>query len=259
MESGPEIAVEPIPAFNDNYLWLIVRGSSAAVVDPGDPAPVLRRLQAKRLTLSDILVTHHHGDHVGGVAELARATGARVYGPREESIPARDIALGDGDRIGVLGLELDVIHVPGHTLGHIAYYAPAIKALFCGDTLFGAGCGRLFEGTAEQMAASLARLAALPADTRVYCAHEYTLSNLRFALAVEPDNAALHERQRACLQLRERGVPTLPSTIAEELATNPFLRCELPAVRRAAEARAGEPLASATRVFAQLRQWKSTF
>ncbi len=259
MAPDPEYAVEPIPAFDDNYLWLLARGSLAAVVDPGDAEPVLQRLARRNLDLQAILVTHHHGDHVGGVAALAHATGARVYGPRGEQIPARDVALGGGDRIEVLGAAFEVLDVPGHTLGHIAYHAPALRALFCGDTLFAAGCGRLFEGTAGQMTASLAKLAALPADTRVYCAHEYTLSNLRFALAVEADNEALRERQRSCVALRERGEPTLPSTIAEELATNPFLRCDAPAVRRVAEARAGQPLPTTEAVFAVIRQWKNVF
>jgi hydroxyacylglutathione hydrolase len=259
MQSDPDFVVEPIPAFNDNYLWLLVRGAHAAVVDPGDAEPVLRRLHSRNLGLQAILVTHHHGDHVGGVEVLARATGARVYGPRGESIPARDVALAGGDRIDVLGVTFEVIEVPGHTLGHIAYHAPAKRLLFCGDTLFAAGCGRLFEGTAEQMTDSLGRLAALPADTRVYCAHEYTLSNLRFAIAVEPDNDALRRRQQDCIALRERGVPTVPSTIAEERATNPFLRCEVPAVRRVAEARATAPLPTTAAVFAVLREWKNTF
>lgn len=254
-----EIAVEPIPAFTDNYIWLLTRGAKATVVDPGDAAPVMQRLLQRHLTLTDILVTHHHADHVGGVAPLAQATGARVIGPRNEAIPARDVALGDGDRIDVLGMTIDVLDVPGHTRGHIAYYLPALRWLFCGDTLFAAGCGRLFEGTAEQMTASLARLAALPADTRVYCAHEYTLSNLRFALAVEPDNTALRDRQHACLDLRDRGMPTVPSTIGEERATNPFLRCDVTGVRRAAESRAAMPLDRPVKVFAVLRQWKNAF
>jgi len=254
-----EFAVEPIPAFTDNYLWLLVRGAEAAVVDPGDATPVLQRLARRNLRLRAILVTHHHGDHVGGVAELAQATGARVYGPRDEAIAAREVALAGGERIDVLGAAFDVLAVPGHTLGHIAYHAPSLRTLFCGDTLFAAGCGRLFEGTAGQMNASLARLAGLPADTRVYCAHEYTLANLRFALAVEPGSEPLRQRQLACVALRERGEPTVPSTIAEELATNPFLRCEVPAVRRAAEARAGRPLPAPAAVFAVLREWKNTF
>jgi len=259
MAPDPALVVEPIPAFNDNYLWLLARGETAAVVDPGDAEPVLQRLQQSALTLEAILVTHHHGDHVGGVAALARATGARVYGPRDEPIPARDVALSGGDRIEVLGVAFDVLDVAGHTRGHVAYYAPVQRWLFCGDTLFAAGCGRLFEGTAEQMSASLARLAALPADTQVYCAHEYTLSNLRFALAVEPDNVALHRRQHDCMALRQRGAPTLPSTIGEERATNPFLRCAVPAVRRAAEVRADRSLPTATEVFAELRAWKNVF
>ena len=259
MAPDPEVAVEPIPAFNDNYLWLLVHGPDAAVVDPGDAGPVLQRLRQRNLGLRAILVTHHHGDHVGGVAALAAATGARVFGPRSEPIPAREVALAGGERIDVLGAQFDVLAVPGHTLGHVAYHAPALRMLFCGDTLFAAGCGRLFEGTAAQMATSLAALAALPADTRVFCAHEYTLSNLRFALAVEPGNEALRERHRACAALRERGEPTVPSTIADELATNPFLRCDVAAVRRAAEARAGRPLPATEAVFAALREWKNAF
>jgi len=254
-----DYSIEPIPAFADNYFWLIARGGDAAVVDPGDAQPVLQRLQQRMLRLTDILVTHHHGDHVGGVTALVQASGARVWGPRRETIPSRVVALADGERIEVLSMEFEIIDVPGHTLGHIAYHAPQRQWLFCGDTLFGAGCGRLFEGTAEQMTTSLGRLAALPDATEVFCAHEYTLSNLRFALAVEPDNRALLERQRACAALRQRGLPTLPSTIAEERATNPFLRCDVPAVQRAAAARAGSEPATSTEVFAVLRQWKNAF
>jgi len=254
-----DLIVEPIPAFNDNYIWLLVRGSEAAVVDPGDADPVLQRLRQRGLNLTAILVTHHHGDHVGGVEELAQTSGARVYGPRAEPIPACDVPLAGGDRLEVLGTTFEVLDVPGHTRGHIAYHAPAQRWLFCGDTLFAGGCGRLFEGTAGQMTESLARLACLPAETRVYCAHEYTLSNLRFALAVEPDNSALRARQQACIARRERDEPTVPSTIGEERATNPFLRCDMPAVRRLAQERAGAPLATTAEVFAVLRQWKNTF
>jgi len=259
MTVDADFTIEPIAAFEDNYLWLLARGEQAAIVDPGDAAPVLRRLRSRGMELVAILVTHHHGDHVGGVAALAQATGARVYGPRGEDIPARDVALDDGDRIEVLGATMHVLAVPGHTRGHIAYYAPQLRALFCGDTLFAAGCGRLFEGTPEQMTASLRRLAALPADTRVYCAHEYTAANLRFALTVEPGNAALQRRSLACAALRERGEPTVPSTICEELATNPFLRCDEPEVRRAAQARAGRALPDTAAVFAALREWKNAF
>lgn len=259
MQVSESYAIEPIPAFNDNYFWLLRHGADAAVVDPGAAEPVLDRLRADGLQLAFILVTHHHADHVGGVAALASATGARVYGPRGEAIPARDVALGEGEQIEVLGLTLRILDVPGHTRGHIAYHAPQLAALFCGDTLFAAGCGRLFEGTAEQMTASLGKLARLPADTRVYCAHEYTLANLRFALAVEPDNPALQARQQACRALRERNLPTLPSTIGEELATNPFLRCDEPAVRRAAQARAGRSQPTTATAFATLRAWKDGF
>lgn len=259
MKTTAEHQIEPIPAFDDNYFWLLRSGTQAAVVDPGDAAPVLQRLQQQQLTLTSILVTHHHHDHVGGVTELVRATGAHVFGPGGESIPHRDTALAGGDSIETLGATLQVFDVPGHTRGHIAYYAAALNALFCGDTLFACGCGRLFEGTAEQMTESLARLAQLPPNTRVYCAHEYTLSNLRFALAVEPDNAALVARRQACADLRARGVPTVPSTLADELATNPFLRCDVPAVRLAAEVHSGQTLRTTSATFAALRTWKDRF
>ena len=250
--------IEPIPAFADNYLWLLTRGEHAAVVDPGDPAPVQAVLAARGLRLMAILVTHHHGDHVGGVPALA-AAGVPVYGPAGEDIPCRTRPLAEGDRIEVLGEEFVVLEVPGHTRGHIAYYGAGLGALFCGDTLFAAGCGRLFEGTPAQMVASLAKLAALPPATRVYCAHEYTLANLRFARAVEPDNAALAARSERCAALRAAGVPTVPSTLAEERATNPFLRCTVPSVRAAAESVQAGAAASPVASFAALRAWKNRF
>ncbi|HXF44976.1 MAG TPA: hydroxyacylglutathione hydrolase, partial [Burkholderiaceae bacterium] len=185
--------------------------------------------------------------------------GARVYGPAGEDIPARDTALAGGDAIEVVGVRFDVLDVPGHTRGHIAYYNGAERILLAGDTLFAGGCGRLFEGTPQQMHASLAKLAQLPGDTRVYCAHEYTLSNLRFARAVEPDNAALAARIRACEEKRARGEPTVPSTIGEELATNPFLRCDVPAVRAAAAAREPGAGRDAVSTFAAIRAWKNSF
>lgn len=255
------LEIEPIPAFADNYLWLLVQGQCAAVVDPGDAAPVRARLAARGLELAAILVTHHHGDHVGGVAELAAATGARVYGPATEDIPAREVALADGDTFELLGSRVAVIAVPGHTAGHIAYWLPELAppALFAGDTLFGGGCGRIFEGTPAQMLASLDRLAALPAATRLYCAHEYTLANLHFAAAVEPDNAALAARIAADTATRARGEPTLPSTLALELATNPFLRAGEPAARTAAAQAAGQPPADRLASFAALREWKNRY
>lgn len=250
-----------LPAFADNYIWMLHDGERAVVVDPGEAGPVEAALDAQRLSLAAILVTHHHGDHVGGVDALRTRLRGPVYGPRREDIPAPFHALDDGDVIEVLGLRFEVIEVPGHTAGHIAYFhqggEPA-PLLFCGDTLFSGGCGRLFEGTPQQMHASLARLAALPGDTRVCCAHEYTLSNLRFAQAVEPGNAALAEYTAWCEAERARQRPTLPSTIARERDVNPFLRCDRPAVVAAADAR-GARSHGGSDVFAALRQWKNDF
>jgi hydroxyacylglutathione hydrolase len=257
--SAGSIEIRPIAAFQDNYIWMLVRDGRAAVVDPGDAAPVHAALRGDGLTLTDILVTHHHADHVGGVAGLAEAYRPRVWGPAHEAIPRRQVALVEGDTVEALGLRFGVIEVPGHTLGHIALYAPEPGVLLCGDTLFACGCGRLFEGTPAQMFESLGKLARLPGATRAYCAHEYTLSNIRFARAVEPDNAELAERGRDCERLRARGEPTVPSTLALELATNPFLRCDQPAVRAAAERRkrgAGSDLVS---TFAVIRAWKNEF
>ncbi|KAA0942750.1 hydroxyacylglutathione hydrolase [Pseudomonas sp. ANT_H14] len=254
------IQISALPAFTDNYIWLLQdhRSHRCAVVDPGDAAPVLGWLkQHPEWTLSDILVTHHHHDHVGGVEQLKSISGATVYGPANEQIPARDVALNDNDRITVLGLEFDVFAVPGHTLGHIAFYQHGL--LFCGDTLFAAGCGRLFEGTPEQMHASLERLAALPADTLVYCTHEYTQSNLKFAQAVEPGNADIAERVEKVRQLRAIGKMTLPSTLALEKLTNPFLRTSETSVKEKADERNGLDNRSGSAVFASLRSWKDTF
>lgn len=258
------IQITALPAFSDNYIWLLEDAAQrrCAVVDPGDSAPVLAWLAAHPgWQLSDILVTHHHHDHTGGVAALKAQTGARVLGPALEEIPGRDLALEDNQRLRLLDRDWQVLHVPGHTAGHIALFGGDgdQPLLFCGDTLFSAGCGRLFEGTAEQMHASLQRLASLPAQTRVYCTHEYTLSNLRFALAVEPDNAALQQRAREAASLREQGLPTLPSTLAIEQASNPFLRVSVAAVRQQGEAWAGRPLESPAAVFAALRSWKDNF
>ena len=255
----------PLPAFTDNYIWMLHDGQRAVVVDPGVAQPVLDALGEPgaqgSLQLEAILVTHHHADHVGGVDVLRNATGARVYGPARETIPEPLMRLAQGDHVEVLGLQFDVIDVPGHTAGHIAYYAPAVGGaplLFCGDTLFSGGCGRLFEGTPAQMLASLDALAALPPATRVCCAHEYTLSNLRFALAVEPGNAELINYARQCQQQREQGQPTLPSTIGTERAVNPFLRSRQPAVAQAVRAHAPSAYDEVA-VFAALREWKNSF
>ena len=239
-------------------------GSHAIVVDPGDAQPVFDALARHKLQLAAMLVTHHHADHPGGVGALHAATGAPVWGPARERIPEPYTPLVQGDVAEALGLRFEVIDVPGHTAGHIAYFLPAAPSqaplLFCGDTLFSGGCGRLFEGTPAQMLASLDALAALPGDTRVCCAHEYTLSNLRFALAVEPANADLTHYNARCESLRAQGQPTLPSQLATERRINPFLRSREATVLRAVRAYA-ELAADAAEadVFAALRQWKNDF
>ncbi|MGH8251518.1 MAG: hydroxyacylglutathione hydrolase [Steroidobacteraceae bacterium] len=256
------LEASPIPAFQDNYIWLL-RGATdpraVAVVDPGDAQPVLARLEAEGLQLAAILATHHHADHVGGARELVAATGARVIGPRRERMPVAVTPVGSGDRVRLPGLELEfeVLDVPGHTAGHIAFYGH--DALFCGDTMFSAGCGRLFEGTAEQMLASLDAFAGLPDRTRVYCGHEYTLANLRFAAAVEPGNSATADYVKRATTIRGQGRPTLPSTIGLEKRVNPFLRSRHEDVKSSAERRAGRKLPTPVEVFAEIRQWKDTF
>jgi hydroxyacylglutathione hydrolase len=252
-------AIEPIPAFDDNYIWLISEPPSTwvAVVDPGDADPVSDVLDRRGLELAAILITHHHGDHTGGVAELLeRWPDALVTAPADRRIRHATRRVGDGDRVSVPGLDtaFEVLAVPGHTSTHIAYLGAG--ALFCGDTLFAAGCGRVFDGSFEDLAASLRRIAALPAQTRCYCAHEYTLANLGFAKWVEPDSAALAERTAEAQRLRADGEPTVPSTLALELATNPFLRTAEPGVIAAAEGFAGGPLSDETAVFTALRRWK---
>jgi hydroxyacylglutathione hydrolase len=251
-----------VPAFDDNYLWVLANGRYAAVVDPGDAAPIEAFLAAHRLTLSAILATHHHGDHVGGLLTLAEHWKCPVFGPAGERIAGLTKKLQEGDRITVPGLEetFDVLDVPGHTAGHIAYVRrDGEPMVFCGDTLFACGCGRLFEGTPEQMVTSLGKLKRLPPATRAYCAHEYTMSNIRFAEAVEPGNAALHQRRDREAAKRARGEPTVPMTIGEELATNPFLRWDSPEVIASAERHAGHALAGPVEVFASVREWKNHF
>ncbi len=253
-----------LPAFADNYIWMVHDDARAFVVDPGDAAPVAEALKRHRLQLAGILVTHHHPDHVGGIDALRPALaagGGVVHGPARERIPEPFVPLHGGDEVELLGLRFGVIDVPGHTAGHIAFAqrdAARRPLLFCGDTLFSAGCGRLFEGTPAQMSASLAAIAALPDDTQVCCTHEYTLSNLRFAAAVEPANADVAHHTAHCQALREAGTPTLPSTLSLERRINPFLRCAEPDVRAAARregAASNEPVA----VLAALREWKNRF
>lgn len=261
------LSVLAIPAFSDNYLWLIHNGRDAAVVDPGDATPIKAALKANGLTLAAILLTHHHADHVGGVLELvdaARQDGRAplpVYGPAREKIAGLTHPLREGERVelAALDLSLNVIDVPGHTLGHIAYYAPSQNWLFCGDTLFAGGCGRLFEGTPAQMVDSLGKLAALPSQTAVYCAHEYTLSNLRFALAAEPGNAELAARFKDEQAKRDRNIPTVPSSIGLEIKTNPFLRYTEPAIIESLQKEGRLATFDAIEAFAALREWKNTY
>ena len=264
------LKVEPIPAFQDNYIWAIHDGRNAAVVDPGEAAPVERFLVDKGLALGAIVITHHHGDHQGGVADLLAAhptgpdgTPMPVIGPAGERIGERTQAVREGDTVTLQApaLQLRVLDVPGHTAGHVAYVGElqgAGPAVFCGDTLFATGCGRLFEGTPAQMLASLDKLAALPGETRVYCAHEYTRSNVRFARAVEPGNAALAAWDARVEALRGQGQPTVPSTIALEREVNPFLRSREPAVRAAVRAQGGN-VAGDAEAFGALRGWKDNF
>jgi len=253
----------PLPAFTDNYIWLLQHQQGVLAVDPGDGQAVLQWLAREpNLQLDTILVTHHHADHTGGLSDLVQATGARVFGPALEKLPVAHIPVADGDTVTWGPLTWQVLDVPGHTAGHVAWWAhPEGESpiLFCGDTLFSGGCGRLFEGTAQQMLASLDRLSQLPADTRVCCAHEYTLSNLRFARAVEPDNAPLAAYEQLCKSRREQGLPTLPAPLGNELNTNPFLRSRSPAVRHAIARHTGALAGDDAGVFTQLREWKNGF
>ena len=237
------LKISPIPAFNDNYIWAIEPPESddLIIVDPGDASPVFTHIESSNKRLTSILITHHHFDHVGGVEKLKKATGATVYGPKNSPFTGSDLELYEGNQIEVSGLTFEVIEIPGHTLDHIAYYCSQHNLLFCGDTLFAGGCGRVFEGTHQQMFESLLKLKSMPGDTQVFCAHEYTLANLQFALAVEPQNQRLQERYQICSELRNSGQPTLPSAIDHENATNPFLR------------------ASNAEEFAERRLWKDNY
>ncbi len=257
------LTITPIPAFSDNYIWALhdtSRGASAVVVDPGDAAPVEMFLKRNDLELSAILITHHHADHTGGVAALTANRAIPVFGPANERIAGVTQPLREGDAVSLpqmLDATLGVIELPGHTLGHIAYVSR--EFVFCGDTMFAAGCGRLFEGTPAQMYASLAKLASLAPDTRVYCTHEYTLSNLRFALVVDPDNESLQRRAFDEKEKRERNAPTLPSTIQLEKETNPFLRCHTDALLTSASRFLSQRVVDPVAAFAAIRTWKDNF
>jgi hydroxyacylglutathione hydrolase len=254
-----DIEIFCLPAFEDNYIWCLRRDNALAVVDPGDAEPVLRHLAASGDTLRAILVTHHHRDHTGGIEALTRHYPVPVFAPAAEQIAGttRPLAGGDSVELPELDLALDVFDVAGHTRGHLAYYRRG--ALFCGDTVFGCGCGRLFEGTAAQLHGALTRIAALPTDTLIYSAHEYTASGIRFAHAVEPGNQAIAARSLTVAGLRDRGLPTVPFSLADELATSPFFRCRSPAVIAAAAMRLGQEPANELAVFAALRDWRDHF
>ena len=254
------VSIFPIKAFNDNYIWCIHNKTHCTVVDPGDAAPVLAYCQDNQLTLSAIIITHHHWDHTGGIdALLAAFPNIPVYGPQNKNIKQITVRLSQGDDIELaqLGVKFSILEVPGHTLDHIAYYGDI--GLFCGDTLFSAGCGRLFEGTPQQMFASLSKLTALPADTAVYCTHEYTMANIAFAEAVEPNNQALIDYKRWVNQQRAENTPTLPSNIQRELDVNPFLRCHSAELVANVSQNMGAMLASEQEIFASLRSWKDNF
>lgn len=258
----PALSILTVPAFDDNYLWLIHNGRDAVVVDPGDATVILQALKQHGLSLTGILLTHHHSDHIGGVVELLTHYPVPVYGPAHDGIAAVTIPLDDGDKITIASLDLSfrIIAVPGHTFGHIAYYSEALTAVFCGDTLFAGGCGRLFEGTPAQMLDSLDQLAALPTATAVYCAHEYTLSNLKFALEVEPENAALQKRIVLEQEKRAQDIPTVPTTIGLEIQTNPFLRTRIPAViERLVNMNKVSAEQDEASNFGALREWKNNF
>lgn len=257
------INITAIHAFNDNYIWAITQGNEPelTLVDPGQAQPCIDYIEANQLKLTNILVTHHHRDHVGAIKALAEQYGddIKVYGPANENIPLCGNPLAEGDNVELdkPKLCLQVLDVPGHTAGHIVYYNDDV--LFSGDTLFSGGCGRLFEGTAAQMHSSLAKLKQLPPTTAVYCAHEYTLANLAFAQAVEPNNNTLNEYVEAAKQLRAQEIATIPTTIARELAINPFLRADQPAVKQSVEKYSNESLNDEVDIFAAVRRWKDEF
>jgi hydroxyacylglutathione hydrolase len=255
------LEIIPLPALKDNYIWLLKNKASGhiAIVDPSEAAPVLNLVESEGLSPIAILITHHHWDHVGGITEITEKFDIPVYTPRSESVTGSTIPVGEGDTISLpeLGMELNILDVPGHTSGAIAYYSEGM--VFSGDTLFTAGCGRLFEGTPSQMNASLSKFKSLPDETLLYCGHEYTVSNLEFAANVEPDNLAIRQRLEQAIQTRKNNQPTVPASLKVEKETNPFLRCEEINVIEAASKFSGNSISEPADVFAAIRHWKDTF
>jgi len=254
--------VHPIPAFRDNYIWVIHNQAHAAVIDPGIASPVIEYLRSKKLQLSAILITHHHDDHTGGNSELLQSYDVPVYGPRNESIATVSHPLREGDQVNLeaISLNLMVLDTPGHTRGHIAYYGSnPFNMVFCGDTLFACGCGRVFEGTVQQMYQSLQKLSQLPNDTLIFCTHEYTLGNIQFAKAADPENARLIKFEIAAQELRKRNIPTIPTTLTLEKKINPFIRCEQLGIINSTQNYSGKSLSSPIEIFTVLREWKNNF
>jgi hydroxyacylglutathione hydrolase len=255
------LTLTALPALSDNYIWILSDADrkTAIVVDPGESTPVIKWLEANNLSCAAILITHHHHDHVGGLTDLTAKYTCPVYAPAINNITETTHAIHSDEKIFIdaLNVTFDVLAVPGHTLGHVAYYSAPY--LFCGDTLFSAGCGRLFEGTAEQMQNSFNKIAALPDDTLICCTHEYTLSNLVFAQAVEPNNQAISYHIEHVKQLRTENKPSLPSSLALEKSINPFLRTRKASVVKAASKHTGGAVSAGASTFKAIRQWKDDF
>ena len=253
--------IEAIRILKDNYVWTLIDDAkkSAIIIDPGEAQPVIDFLNKNHLKLLAILITHHHWDHTNGITGILHVFPVPVYGPANENIAGLTHPLSENDTLHIKGFPADIkiLEIPGHTSGHIAFYLQG--KLFCGDTLFAAGCGKLFEGTADEMTASLQKILSLPDETEIYCAHEYTLNNLRFAQLADPDNQAIPERAKRVSALRNKNQPSLPSTLKEEKETNPFLRCDKPAIKASVEKHVGEQLDTPVKVFAELRKWKDRF
>ena len=254
------LKISPINAFSDNYIWLIQTNEGNTLVDPGDSKPIISTINKLGITIDDILITHHHFDHIGGLELLKPLIKGSVIGPKNNVIDLLDKHVGEGDIIESIGLKFSVFEVPGHTLDHIAFYSETEKeVLFCGDTIFSGGCGRVFEGTFEQMNHSLEKLMNLPSKTEIYCAHEYTISNLQFALMAEPDNVDLKEYELNSKNKREKNIPTIPTTLGQELQINPFLRVAETSLREAISDKLDHSnITSNAEVFGFLRSWKDS-